>query len=117
MAAIYAADIYCNSCGNDIRKSITDSGLAPDDPDNESTYDSDEYPKFVGSLDETDSPQHCGSGEDCLEAETLSDGSKVGRLIGTNLTEAGVEYTREQIASGGLVAEFWADQFVHYLEG
>lgn len=114
MAAIYAADIFCDSCGDDIRQRITTSGKAPKNPEDETTYDSGEFPKCANDDDETDSPQHCGSGEDCLEAETLSDGSKIGKLIGTNLTEEGVEYTREQIASGGLVAEFWADQFGDY---
>lgn len=115
MAAIYQADIYCDSCGDDVRQQITTKGKAPTNPDDETSYDSDEYPKRANDDDESDSPQHCGSGETCLEAETLSDGSKVGKLIGTNLTEAGVEYVREAIEAGGIVADFWAEQFVDYL--
>lgn len=114
MAAIYAADIFCDSCGESIRQRIIAEGKAPQNPEDETTYDSGEFPKRADDDDESDSPQHCGSHADCLEADTLSDGSKVGKLIGTNLTEAGVEYVRETITEGGLVAEFWADQFSDY---
>jgi hypothetical protein len=114
MAFIYAADIYCDSCGLDIRDELTNSGKAPEHPENEATYDSDEYPKLADDDAETDSPQHCGSHADCLEADNLSDGSRVGKLIGTNLTDAGVDYVREAIEQGGLVADFWAEQFSDY---
>lgn len=114
MAAIYAADIWCDSCGYAIRDSIKAEGKAPENPDDERTYDSDEYPKYASDDEESDSPQHCGSGETCLEADTLSDGSKVGKLIGTELTDDGVEYVREAIAEGGLVADFWAEEFKDY---
>ncbi len=112
MAAIYQADIFCDSCGADIRARLAPT-LVGSEID-ETTYDSDDYPKFAADDEESDSPQHCGSGETCLEAEELSDGSKVGCLIGTNLTDDGVEYVREAIKGGGVVAEFWAEQFGDY---
>lgn len=114
MATIYQADIFCDSCGDDIRQQIKAKGKAPENPDDETSYDSGEFPKYAFDHDDRDSPQHCGSGETCLEAEILSDGSKVGCLIGTNLTDAGVEYVRKAIEQGGLVAEFWKEQFCDY---
>jgi hypothetical protein len=118
MAAIYQADIWCDSCADairsDLKATVGDTGF-PFNPGDERTYDSDEYPKYAWDHDETDSPQHCGSGKDCLEAETLSDGSKVGMLIGTHLTDEGVDYLKEAIVCGGTVAEFWAEAFKDYL--
>lgn len=61
---VYCADIYCESCGADICAKLVCDGL-PDylDPDNESSYDSDEYPKgpYGNGGGEADTPQHCGA--------------------------------------------------------
>lgn len=40
---IYKADLYCESCGEQIRERL--QSTAPDDPNDEHTYDSDDYPK------------------------------------------------------------------------
>lgn len=106
MAAIYCADVWCDDCAEAIRDDIRGHGKAPIDPDDESSYDSDEFPKLAGDDEESDSPTHCASGTDCLNADRLSDGTKVGLLFG-ELTDAGIEYVKEAIAAGGLVAEFW----------
>lgn len=111
MAYIYNADIFCDVCGEDICRAIQVSGLAPENVDDDQEFDSDEYPKSVDADGEADFPQHCGSNSDCLDPVVLSDGSKVGNLIGTNLTDVGIEYVRSVIASGGLVSEVWAEEF------
>lgn len=138
MAYIYAADVYCDSCGKDICKRIANEkaaefsreeviellesiSIACNDEEStsllraalaenyldgnldwefsdENNYDSENYPKSGNDDDESDSPQHCGAGEDCLEAEELSDGSKIGCLIGTNLTDEGVETVKRMVA-------------------
>ncbi len=113
MAYIYAVDLWCDTCGEQICEDLKAKGQAPDDFD-ERTYDSGEYPKLADGDCESDCPQHCGSHDDCLEAIELTDGSKVGALLGTTLTPDGVEYVREAIAEGGLVAELWADEFSDY---
>ncbi len=115
MAAIYAADLWCDDCADLIRGKIQSGeypnhAKAPDDPDDETSYDSDDYPKPAGDDEASDCPQHCASDENCVNAQKLSDGSKVGLLFG-ELTEAGIEYVKEAIAEGGLVAEFWRDQY------
>ena len=43
--------------------------------------------------------------------ENNSDGRKIGKLLGTRLTSDGVNYVKEAVAKGGLVAEFWQSQF------
>jgi hypothetical protein len=65
-AFIYCAALLCGDCGEDVRKDITDAGHAPADPDNESTYDSDQFPKgsYPDGGGEADGPQfcdHCGT--------------------------------------------------------
>lgn len=111
MAAIYQADIWCDSCADAIRTDLDKAGHTPEGPSDEYSYDSDEYPKGVGDPGESDSPSHCGAGGECLEAEELPSGYKIGALLSDELTEDGEDYVREAIAEGGEVAEFWSTQF------
>jgi len=112
MAYIYNADIWCDSCGRDIKKHLKKEGKAPPNPRDEYSYDSDEYPKHVCDDDESDCPQHCGAGEDCLEAEVLDSGEKVGALIGDNLTTEGIEYVRDSHRTDpNEVTQLWVNHF------
>jgi hypothetical protein len=62
-AYIYQADIYCEDCGRAIRAELDKAGKAPEHTDDETTYDSDDYPKgpYPDGGREADSPQVCGS--------------------------------------------------------
>jgi hypothetical protein len=114
MAYIYQADLYCNSCGQEIIDRLTLECKAPEDPENEYSYDSDDFPKYVDAeSEESDSPQHCGNHEDCLEAETLPNGRKIGALLGTCLTSYGLEYVLDCIKNdpNSEVVAFWKEQF------
>lgn len=110
MAAIYQADVWCDDCANLIREELAAKGKAPEDPDDETTFDSDEYPKRADDDESSDTPQHCASGEECINAVELPDGTKVGVLFG-ELTNDGIEYVKEAVADGGLVAELWKDHY------
>jgi hypothetical protein len=101
MPAIY------HDCADAIRADITDP---PSDPEDESSYDSDEYPKNMSDEESSDSPCHCGAGEECLNAIVLPSGRKIGMILGT-LTEDGEAYVREAIEQGGEVAELWKAHF------
>jgi hypothetical protein len=114
MAYIYCADVWCDDCGKAICKRLKAEGLAPAKPADEHTYDSDEYPKRCGDDEESDTPEHCAAGEDCLNAITLPGGMKVGYLFG-ELTAVGVEYVKEAIAEGGEVADLWKEHYADYL--
>ena len=98
---MYNADLFCSDCGAliDVPK-----------PSYEPPYDTDDYPAVV-SEGETDSPEHCGSGEDCVNAHVLPSGRKIGALLGCDLTSDGEDYVRQAIAEGGEVAEYWAEEF------
>ncbi len=116
MAYIYQADVWCDSCGRAICKRLKREGLAPENPDDEWSFDSDEYPKRAGDDEEADTPQHCASGAHCINAVVLPSGEKVGFLFG-ELTAVGVEYVKEAIAEAeeGLgskeVTDLWQQHF------
>lgn len=97
MSYIYQADVWCDDCGRAICKRLKHEGKAPADPDDEWSFDSDDYPKRAGDDEETDTPQHCAAGEHCVNAVTLPSGEKVGHLFG-ELTAVGTEYVKEAIA-------------------
>lgn len=100
---IYQAELWCGDCGEAI---IDTLGTTKD------TGDSDDYPQSVPNAGASDCPDHCGSGANCLNADTLSDGSKVGALLTEDLTSDGIEYVTEAVADGGLVAvEIWQEAF------
>jgi len=111
MAYTYQADIYCDQCGREIMSMLDARGQ-------EDTGDSDDYPQWASDDEETDCPQHCGSGEECLDYALLSDGTKIGCLVGTTLTSEGVEYVKNAVAEShrlGEVAsvaiEVWEKEF------
>ena len=118
MAYIYCADVWCDDCGKAICKQLQADGNAPANPDDEYTFDSDEYPKRACDDEESDSPQHCAAGEDCLNAIMLPSGGKVGYLFG-ELTAVGVEYVKEAIAENSAywneIAELWEEYYADYL--
>ena len=119
---IYNADVYCESCGRAIRKRIKAEGNSPACPHDETTYDSSEYPKGPVDADESDSPQHCGSGADCTEAIELSDGRKIGAFLENPLTSLGLLYVACNVRGNprSEVVKLWADfysQELSQLEG
>ena len=119
MPYIYQSDVWCDSCGLAIKQDITRRGEAPEWPVEETTYDSNEYPKEANEDEEADYPQHCGSGRDCLEAEVLPGGQKVGCLLSTCLTVDGVNWLQEElkgVAPGeNELLDFYRDKFSDYL--
>jgi hypothetical protein len=107
---VYMADVYCADCGRAKRKLILEEGNAPADWRDERTYDSDEFPKGPYRDEESDSPQHCGAGRDCLNALVLSDGIKVGAFLENPLTTEGERYVRElHRDSRSEVTQLWMD--------
>lgn len=116
MPYIYQADLYCDCCGKDIKQKLKSEGHEPEDPNDERSYDSDDYPKYA-PLEETDNPYHCGSHDDCLNAITLNNGSKIGCLIENSLTSDGVEYLKEIIENDpdSEVVQLWKEFYSDYL--
>jgi hypothetical protein len=109
MAAFYQAALYCDDCADVIREriwlesdwgttySIRKSWEDAIGYDDETMYDSDDYPKWCDDDEESDRPDHCANGEDCVNAQELEDGSKCGYFFGNSLTEDGEEYVRNKV--------------------
>ncbi len=80
--------------------------------------DSDDWPSCGHPTEPTDGPQHCGCHEGCETAEELSDGTTVSALLGTELTEHGVNYLNEMLGEPHekttALHEFWREQFDSY---
>lgn len=94
--SVYRADVYCCTCTDAIRDDLFLAKKCPVNLDDETTYDSDEFPKFiVGHNDPSDSPQHCGNGRECLEPLVLGRNT-YGAFLDQPLTADGEQYVREQ---------------------
>lgn len=82
-AYVYQSALYCEECISEIKLDLP----VPEgcDPDDERTYDSEDYPKgpYPDGGGEADSPQHC-------------DGCQL--FLENPLTRDGAEYVAEQIA-------------------
>lgn len=113
-AYIYDADIWCEACGEAIRKQITTEGHSPDHPDDECTYDSSEFPKgpYTEGGGESDCPQHCSAGERCINAIEISGGRRIGAFLENNLTADGFDYVIAAKEQGGEVVDLWVDFYV-----
>lgn len=147
---IYAADCWCDACGKEIKKEVADGifdkmkeimraefpkSIVAGENDAEfreefreafikhmddCDCDSDDWPSSGHPEEATGTPQHCGSHEDCEEAEEIEGGDKIGKLLGTSLTEDGQNYVVEKLMEGALegglsaVEKFWAEQFSDY---
>lgn len=57
----YQAALICGDCGDEVCARLKKQGKAPEDPRNENTYDSDDYPKgpYANDSNDSDSIQHC----------------------------------------------------------
>lgn len=91
---IYQASIYCKSCGEELKKELTEQGKAPENPGDFETFDSGDFPKgpFPRSMNESDSPEHC---HDC------------GIFLENPLTDHGVDYVYRRIKG-------WSEQKGEY---
>jgi len=107
-AFIFQAEIYCVDCGQAIRDRITKAGKAPATPDDERSYDSDQFPKgpFTDGGGESDTPANCAA---CH------------KFLHNPLTDAGVkyvleylkEYTDDKRGAGDALDE-WAEELRDY---
>lgn len=85
MGYIYQADVYCNGCRDAIRESLAAS--APEDPMDQYSYDSDDYPKDADvAHEESDTPQHC---------------AKCEVFFANPLTRHGYDYVQEKLTESG----------------
>lgn len=104
---IYGADVYCEACGEDLKSKLK----IPKNPDDENTYDSDEYPKGPYNSSESDTPQHCSSGKDCLSLIIIN-GETYGCFLENQLTDVGISYVEHlHHDNPSAVTKFWIDYY------
>jgi len=127
---VYQGNLYCKDCGETIQENLAEIDLSPAHPDMEDTYDSDEFPKgpYSNGGGESDYPQHCGAGPNCVNAIELSSGRRIGVWLENPLTLIGVEYVQDEISREGLsgfvrgltasreVVELWAEYYADVLD-
>ncbi len=98
----YSADLWCESCAEEIIRNLTELGHADEG-------DSDAWPQQVPE-GETDAPSHCAGASKCLEAIDLgayglepdaelfgAEARTVGALLDEQLTEQGYRYAYELV--------------------
>ncbi len=107
---IFQADIYCRDCGESLRR---ENPLPPGaDLDDESTFDSDAYPKgpYGDGGGEADCPQHCGACNLFLDNPLTGDGETYVRDIFRLHVETG-RGNAEVIADWRLAYDWVWDDF------
>ncbi len=115
MAYIYQADVLCDACGDMVRWDLIQAGKAPSNPDDESSYDSDDFPKqYDAENSESDSPENCSAG-DC------SDNGEYGTFLGNRLTQEGYRYLKSMLDEHAETlpeyAQEWADHYGFSYDG
>jgi len=73
---MYQASLYCSHCGTLVQADLESQGLAPNNPEDERTFDSDRYPKGLYEAGESDSPDFCYMCGTFLQNPLTSDGNK-----------------------------------------
>lgn len=102
--------------------------------ENEYSYDSDDWPKYIGEIGECDTVYHCESESDCLNAISLYDyglkpsdklygmeNNLIGELISNKLSVYGIDDLKEMLEKDRTpyqkaLHEFWREVFSNYLE-
>jgi len=109
MAAFCQARLICDDCADIIRDRIwleSEWGPTYNDRkawekavgyDGDCLYASDEYPKYCDDDEESDTPDHCANGDDCVNAQELEDGNRCGYFFGNSLTEEGAKYVKDAV--------------------
>lgn len=95
---IFQADLLCESCGERAaRETPKPAGM---NPDNESSWDSDAFPKGPFTVGESDCPAHCGH---------------CGIFLENPLTREGEHYVKAALESAGApdVLETWRRFYPH----
>jgi len=111
MVYIFSADVYCESCGEDIKAQI-DAERAHNPQENPIIDDSDTYPQPHCGENCHDCPNHCGGQNECLEYIPIEDRTRIGALLTDSLTPDGVAYvTDTHRENPSLVTGLWMAKF------
>jgi hypothetical protein len=93
---IFQAECYCENCVEKLKAELRKIEPEPANSDDETTFDSNEWPKGPFSDEESDSPDHC---------------SNCGVFLENPLTSAGYKYVKEYMRDdpNSDVVKEWAE--------
>lgn len=106
------AELYCEDCANKYIIPQTRAGF----PEKMSAEETREFKQMIKDAwinpnEEWDSPEHCASREECVNAIEIGE-YKIGCWLENKLTSQGIEYVKEVIRDrSGLCWELWAGYY------
>ena len=113
MAYVYQADVWCDKCGEHIKTELEREGEAPDDTEDESSFDSDEYPKYYDAEnEESDGPQNCADGR----CGGFNNGHGYGTFLENQLTSEGYKYLKGMLDGHGATLPEFAREWAEYYQ-
>lgn len=88
---VFQAALLCDGCGEAVRRDLDANGCKPEDVEDESSYDSDRYPKgpYANGGGEADCPQHCDHCGTFLDNALTGDGETYVRDAFREFVETG----------------------------
>jgi hypothetical protein len=106
MGYIYQADVWCDECGQAIIADLTAQGQAPEDPEDESSFDSGEFPKhYDAESEESDGPENCADGN-CAGGH--------GTFLRNGLTSEGYARVKDMLDKHGEVLPDYAQEWAEF---
>jgi|SRR5580704_7194736 hypothetical protein len=113
MGYIYQADVWCNKCGEHIKAELEREGKAPEDPENESSFDSDDYPKhYDAENEESDGPENCADGR----CGGTTGGRSWGTFLQNQLTQEGYRYLKSMLDEHGATLPEFAREWAEFYQ-
>lgn len=116
MAYTYQAENWCDECGKKIMSQIAleNPERVPEDPEDETTFDSNDYPKWFDAEEEKcDGPSNCGDGECGGQYWLGGRFLDYGTFLKNPLTSRGYQNVQEMLNEWGKdlppFAKEWAD--------
>jgi hypothetical protein len=113
MAYIYQADVWCDTCGDHIKAELDKENKTPEDPEDESSFDSDEYPKrYDAENEESDGPENCADGK----CGGFANGHAYGMFLENQLTQEGYRYLKGMLDSHGATLPEFAKEWAEFYQ-
>ena len=119
MPYTYAADVWCDDCGKKImsRIAMENPKAVPEDVEDESSYDSREWPKdYDPEQESSDSPQNCADGECGGQYWVRNKLLSYGKFLEGRLTAEGYKNLKEMLDEyrPGTIPEFAKERASFY---
>jgi hypothetical protein len=109
---VYQAALLCEPCGRATCARLTAEGSAPENPQDEASFDSDEFPKGPTDEGESDSPSHCAECGAFLESELTEEGDAYVRDAVTQAQRRDLDAAPGQPGPDAVALTEWAPYYI-----